>query len=275
MSMGSLASIIDMLTLSPRMARMPSLSQITEHLLIPSPGAAASPITPPKLSLSTNLPTPSPGSASFVAMSPSSRLKLPASAMTRSRSGSGGSAVTLASLGMTRRNSHSPSAGSSNSLSPQVSATASVDNHTLTPPPGLSKSQMNVSPNTPTTTTTDSTAAPVSPKSGSIASPAVSASLQREGSREYVQGYKDVPSLAAIRQRMSISSMAAITGSEGKELNGATVPGPNGETRRASDEKDLDAVETLLDDGNGKAIESSIATGVMSGKGVHPLRHAW
>lgn len=87
-------------------------------------------------------------------------------------------------------------------------------------------------------------------------------------SKEYIQGYKDVPSLSAIRHRISLSQSS----------NG----GKNGDPKTDDEVGDVESVETLLEDAkSADSPTTSTSTaptplGDGTGKGKqHPLAHSW
>lgn len=232
---------------------MPSLSEITSHLHIPT--STISPKTPPRLAVNTN-PTTVPSSSSALGSalgsapspytaSPSGRLKLPASAMVRTRSGSSSQVVTLASLAKMERTGSSDGQG--------------------TPKLALSDSTKN------------------SPLAGTdAASPQPdSATHSRQASREYVEGYKDVPSLAAIRQRINYAQGPGA--GDDKDKDKAQVPAPSQKGKKHDEEDDLETVETLLEDDKGEDIalgtastSATIEAELRTSKGQqHMLQHPW
>lgn len=244
----------------PRMTRMPSLSEITSHLHIPSPLSSTTPKTPPRLSLLTT-PSPTPMTASLgsatspvYTASPSGRLKLPASAMTRTRSGSSSQTPTLASLSTPRVPLERRGSGEV----PQSGEGSKAVS------PGSAKNSPLVSADIP------------SPQPGS---------LRRQPSKEYVQGYRDVPSLAAIRQRISFSQNAGGTTEDLvqklKEAGNGEKGDKEVEAELEMEAGELEMVETLLEDVkalDGPSDVSPPGTDVsdeMRARAEHPLQHPW
>lgn len=220
------------------MARMPSLSEISSHLHIPSPLASASPNTPPRPThKSDTSPLPPP---SYTA-SPSGRLKLPASAMTRKRSGSITQIPSFASLSSSRTAMERRSSGD-NQVNGESSKVISSESVTNSPMAGVDV----------------------------ISPPGQQGSLKRQPSREYVQGYKDVPSLEAIRHRVSFSQ-----GTSGKTVDEMLSNNANN--------GDVEKVETLMDDGKRRDSMIGPTDSVSAPEPVsdvrkgeqHPLAHPW
>lgn len=269
----SFADVEAALIRSHRMTRMPSLQQISDRLHLPSPlstqppsttnidGAAPSPTetTPskPKLAINPNVPGAITAGSPYTS-SPSGRLKLPASAMMRSHS-SGSTVPTLASASSpTRRDAKDN--GSENGL----------------------------------WNTSDPFASPVTAKSaGGIANGANGGeSMSRGPSREgYIKGYKDVPSLSAIRERMGSARQSISEGpTEG-------VPPPKLAQHAQQDKPVPDSVPaavpmaqrisnttTVSDSASHSTINSSTSASststspeivIDSRKAEHSLRHAW
>lgn len=248
----------------PKMARLPSLQQISSRLngstsatanvsgeTTPTPTTAngASSASAPKLSLATNVP-PSASATSPFASSPSGRLKLPASAMKRTQSQQGQTTLLAES-----------STGSSffNTAEPAQSP-APVDPVTAT-------------------AATMSTTAPVPPP------------LTRGMSTDaYIKGYKDVPSLAQIKSHV-----------KGKEVNGdAEKENKSGETTGQGAVVKADPISRVAadevekeDKGKGRMAEPDVSDAAKTSSGTYgssiapaptaataaqmdlPLEHTW
>ncbi|WWC63818.1 uncharacterized protein I303_106423 [Kwoniella dejecticola CBS 10117] len=280
----------------PRMTRLPSLKQLSDHLHytpsssstaqfpnpLTTPGQSPSSIpgTPPSLRIATgSLPQGTPGGGGvaqspLVAPSPSSRLRLPASAMMRSlSSGSNGGGTPLETV-------HSP-----NWVSRGLSGNGDLFG---------SSSTAQESP--------ISTAALGTPQSSTIvpgvlpgreSAPPMSRS---SSTNSYIQGYSSVPSLDQIRRRISVSQ-----GSNNKAdpilptPAGGLVnsPAPADKTveqvaAAAAPSAPLNIVKTgVQGQGQGEsppqsasltASSSSSAESELTNgkkKKEHPLRHAW
>jgi translation initiation factor 4E len=224
-----------------RMTRLPSLKQLSDRLhsssvsgqtSTPSAspslpvhgGTACKPSTPPILQVSTSTsqlgsqtPTSTQLNTSPFTASPSSRLRLPASAMLR---GSSGNVPTIALL--------------SNLLSSSTEGT-----HT----PKMETASHGLFANP------DPFASPLN----SLKTPA---SMSRTPSKDgYIEGYKDMPSLAAIRNRVSYSRNSSISGPEPQDPKEASVK---------EEEAKVSPVQSV----------TSSEPSVISGK-EHPLQHAW
>jgi translation initiation factor 4E len=233
---------------------MPSLSEITTHLHLPSPQASTLK-TPPRSATRVDpsaMPplTASFGSASYTA-SPSGRLKLPASAMARTRSGSSSQTPTLGSLAIAPRTAPERR-GSHDSLpSGETSKRGSPESAKNSPLPG----------------------------SDGIGSTG-SLPLHKQPIREYVQRYKDVPNLAAIQQQLSFSPDPSATI---KAQSQDTGPSANKRTGVNTINGDYDIVETLLEDKTSSTAPSRVASPYPevqaesggSKRGRYPLAHPW
>lgn len=108
-----------------------------------------------------------------------------------------------------------------------------------------------------------------------------SATHSRQASREYVEGYKDVPSLAAIRQRINYAQGPGA--GDDKDKDKAQVPAPSQKGKKHDEEDDLETVETLLEDDKGEDIalgtastSATIEAELRTSKGQqHMLQHPW
>lgn len=107
-------------------------------------------------------------------------------------------------------------------------------------------------------------------------------SMSRSGSREgYVRGYKDVPSLGAIRQRMSVSRGSSFTGSireqeavqDGVEASNSEKPREETAVNRSEETVKLERRVEQPADIEVKAIASSSTLPPVNPG--HPLRHTW
>ncbi|WWC91014.1 uncharacterized protein L201_005954 [Kwoniella dendrophila CBS 6074] len=213
----------------PRMTRLPSLKQLSDHLhytpsssstaqfannVLSTPGQSPSsssiPATPPSLRIATGsaLPQGTPGSVAqspLIAPSPSSRLRLPASAMMRSlSSGSNGNGPTI---GTPLETLHSPN-WMSRTMSSGNTSGSPLDlfgNPTSTGSEVLKDSPISATiPNSITGTPQSTTTPNGSVLPGRESAPPMSRS---SSTNSYIQGYSNVPSLDQIRRRISISQM--------------------------------------------------------------------
>nr|XP_031861426.1 uncharacterized protein CI109_003030 [Kwoniella shandongensis]KAA5528498.1 hypothetical protein CI109_003030 [Kwoniella shandongensis] len=290
---------------APRMTRLPSLKQLSDHLhytptttsssQLPNPLATPDrstiPATPPSsLRISTHpsaiSQTPN-GSSSvsaspIIAPSPSTRLKLPASAMMRSMSSGGGAGQILPTI----------------NSSPITSQFGSVQS--------------------PATATADmfaqgSSSHPLTPNRSGTGGAATPVSMSRSASRDangYIEGYSNVPSLDQIRRRVSVSRAMSFSGnspgsgsvnggitglSPGAVIDASTTSSPaNAAEKTAKDEgpkapretEDKKVVQEIKE--KEKPVDSSpdAAGSVTSAsdqsvappngkKKEHPLQHAW
>ena len=241
------------------MTRLPSLQQISSHLHISSSptNPATAVMTPatgsngdaadngrPSLSLATGVPASASSGQGF-ASSPSGRLKMPVSAMKRTMSSQG-----------------------NNPLPTPLSESATANTFFNTSDPFQSPVPINGSSDTPKTA--DQTAAVPPP-------------MARSASKDYVAGYKAVPSLAQIKQRHQEKSPSL---DQGKE-NIARSPGAEVETRKPEVHgKDKDSSSTKADESTAKSenvnqpniiINQADATPGKTGdvKTGHPLASTW
>ncbi|WVW79569.1 hypothetical protein I302_101538 [Kwoniella bestiolae CBS 10118] len=265
----------------PRMTRLPSLKQLSDHLhytpsststsQFPSPSQSTSiPATPPSLRIATgsSLPQGTPGGAvsqsPLIAPSPSSRLRLPASAMMRSlSSGSNGMGTPLETV-------HSP-----NWVSRGMPGGTDIFGNS-SPTDALKESPIaNITPQTANT----NGVAKVLP-GREIASPM----SRTNSSNSYIQGYSNVPSLDQIRRRISVSQgskppstvdPAAIAPILANTNDMVASPAPATATATATKEKDMESPpqSASLTASSSSSVESGVANGRK--KKEHPLRHAW
>ncbi|WWC98171.1 hypothetical protein V866_005062 [Kwoniella sp. B9012] len=280
----------------PRMTRLPSLKQLSDHLhytpsststsQFPSPSQSSIPATPPSLRIATgSLPQGTPGSVSqspLIAPSPSSRLRLPASAMMRSlSSGSNGMGTPLETVhspnwvsrgmpGGTDIFGNNPNSNSdSRSSSPTTSRNADA----------LKESPIsNITPQTANTNTNVGTK--VLP--GRENAPPMS---RTNSSNSYIHGYSNVPSLDQIRRRISVSQGSKPASNDvsataaGTILPSGIVDSPATATIPSAPSVPKDnKVESPPQSGSLTASSSSSAESeLVNGKKKkeHPLRHAW
>lgn len=256
---------------------MPSLQQISQHLHHPSPSltdssppaagltsppsasipmsVTSSQSTPPKLKLAINSTQPngSNSSSSPYTASPSGRLRLPATAMTRSHSSS-----------------------SSHGTSGSISKKEDLDPFVIPPYKGLGAKSVSSSM-----------------ESGGSGSSSAGTSMSRGPSKEgYIKGYKDVPSLAAIRERVSFSkasnspttpstSTPPLTAAGVFETKDIAAPVATGEKPVV---KPVDVMSTpvkeetvvVIQDASPQESSSSGSDdGLVGKRKEHPLQHAW
>ncbi|OCF40601.1 hypothetical protein I317_05611 [Kwoniella heveanensis CBS 569] len=288
----------------PRMTRLPSLKQLSDHLHytpssassatlpnpLTTPGASPSsiPATPPSLRIATgSLASSTPGGLNqspLIAPSPSSRLRLPASAMMRSLSSGSNAGGSI--IGTPLETGHSPqwtSRGFSSGSGPGsgsgdlFSASGSTKDTTVDSPVPQTAA-------TVTAMTITGVPGPVpAPLPGREGAPVMS---RTNSSNSYIQGYNNVPSLDQIRRRVSISLARTASASATPTL--ASVASPiatatatdspvgaraEGTTKDASPSttKEVDVAsppETA-------SVASSSGDEKQGKKKEHPLRHAW
>ncbi|WVR08886.1 hypothetical protein IAU60_005945 [Kwoniella sp. DSM 27419] len=289
---------------APRMTRLPSLKQLSEHLhytpsssssstmpsnplATPKSGSPSSiPATPPSLRISTgamaSTPGPLSGSSPMIAPSPSGRLRLPASAMMRSlSSGSNGGGV---GIGTPLETVHSPDWTSRGFGTPGGSAAGLGD---ALPSPRSQPARRALDTGGSPTGAGPATGLPQTP--GKEASPM----SRTSSSQSYIQGYSNVPSLDQIRRRVSISQARAAVPTTTPTATAITpVAGATSDVAAAtSEQKTSTAVpaapvstsSTTATDSAHSPPESTSTASVTSSNGddiggrkkEHPLAHAW
>ncbi|WVQ81329.1 hypothetical protein IAT38_003452 [Cryptococcus sp. DSM 104549] len=311
----------------PRMTRLPSLKQLSEHLHyhpsgttptsqqhnpfdqqpmppLPSatgdtaPGASANG-APPSLRIATNPtalqgPQPTVGASPIIAPSPSSRLRLPASAMMRSLSagsngGSGGGLPTIHS---------SPVVGSAIGGQQQTHA-RSPPGHGHSPTPSASWISRNIpglaglgdyhSPEggekTPGSGGGSGGASrsglPLSAGRGEGSPAGEGASMARGLSRDYIEGYKGVATLAEIRRRVSVSRGAqgqphpAVAGLPGVAPAATVASAAGNEGGKKKSEEAEEKKEEEMESPPETASLASSGEAPAGKKKEHPLKHEW
>ncbi|WVF65353.1 hypothetical protein IAT40_000079 [Kwoniella sp. CBS 6097] len=286
----------------PRMTRLPSLKQLSDHLHytpssassatlpnpLSTPGASPSsiPATPPSLRIATgSFPQSTPGGINqspLIAPSPSSRLRLPASAMMRSLS-SGSNAGGGSIIGTPLETVHSPQwtsrgFGSGSGSGDLFSASGSTKEGTVESP----------IPQTATAASGAAVPAPVpAPLPGREGAPVMS---RTNSSNSYIQGYNNVPSLDQIRRRVSISLARTASASATPTLASvaspivatsatespvtattATTAAAETTSTEASTAKEAD----ITSPPDTASVASSSEDEKRGKKKEHPLRHAW
>jgi hypothetical protein len=232
------------------MTRLPSLQQISSHLHIsssptnpPTAGGSPGPATKgdstdggrPSLSLATSIPASASSGQGF-ASSPSGRLKMPVSAMKRTMSQQG-----------------------NNPLSTPLSESASA-NIFNTNDPFASPTQITDSAETPKTAN----------QPGPVPPP-----MARAASKDFIAGYKAVPSLAQITKRHQEKSPSI---DQGKE-NIAEAVASGGEARKPESSAKVEEKAKLEEGKNPEIVVGEVDS--ESGKngdikkGPHPLTHTW
>ncbi|WVQ93028.1 hypothetical protein IAU59_000091 [Kwoniella sp. CBS 9459] len=290
----------------PRMTRLPSLKQLSDHLHytpssassatlpnpLSTPGASPSsiPATPPSLRIATgSLPQSTPGGINqspLIAPSPSSRLRLPASAMMRSLSSGSNAGGSI--IGTPLETVHSPQWTSRGFGSASGSGSGSGDLF-FASGAGSTKEGTVDSP-TPQTATAAGAGVPAplpAPLPGREGAPTMS---RTNSSNSYIQGYNNVPSLDQIRRRVSISlartasasatptlasvasPIAATTMTTESPVPATASPATAGGTpKEGASAKEVDVAsppETA-------SVASSSGDEKRGKKKEHPLRHAW
>ena len=233
------------------MTRLPSLQQISSHLHISSsPTNSATGGSPgsnhngeagdngrPSLSLATSIPVSASTGQGF-ASSPSGRLKMPVSAMKRTMSQQG-----------------------KNPLPTPLSESASANTVFNTSDPFASPTQMVDSAETPKTA---AHAAPVPPP------------MARGASKDFIAGYKSVPSLAQITRRHQDKAPSIDQGKENK----AETATPGAEPRKLDPSAKLEENKSKVEEAKnpdiviGEVGAETSKTGAVN-KSSHPLAHTW
>ena len=233
------------------MKRLPSLQQISSHLHISSsPTNSAAVGSPgsthngyggdggrPSLSLATGIPASASSGQEF-ASSPSGRLKMPVSAMKRTMSQQG-----------------------NNPLPTPLAESASTNTVFNTNDPFASPTQMADSVETPKTA---AHAAPVPPP------------MARGASKDFIAGYKAVPSLAQITKRHQEKAPSIDQGKENK----AETTTPGMESRKLDPPAKLEEGKPKVEEAkNPDIIIGEVGTengkDGAAKKGPHPLAHTW
>ncbi|ODN97342.1 translation initiation factor 4E [Cryptococcus wingfieldii CBS 7118] len=269
----------------PRMARLPSLKQLSEHLKYhpsassptsqsPNPfeavpvssnsPAGAGPLrittNPSALAGSNGAPMSGTSNSPIVAPSPSGRLKLPASAMMRSLSAgsNGGILPTINSP----RTATGPEAGSPASSSPAPRTAASELAKSIPGGLGDFKEPASGSPVTHS-------------RSPSLAGTGAegSASMSRGVSKDGVHGYRDVPTLEEIRRRVSVSKGTGNQASGSGHRMGLPSMWMDPEEKTEEKQEEVKEVEkskpTPVDAASTTPVDNA------GKKKEHPLQHAW